>query len=243
MRWDAKTVHGRLLRWPLRFIPESAVLPVLSGPLRGSKWVAGSAPHGAWFGTLERSKLSIFVSSLRPGMVVWDIGANVGLYTLCSSRRVGRGGRVYAFEPMPENLVHLRAHLELNGIENVEIEEKAVIDRETVVRMKQGDSPSEWHLDPGGEHEVSSIALDSWLERKSARSPHVLKIDVEGSEAAVLRGGVETLRRHRPVIYLSLHSESERLACGRILLEIGYRLRSWEPGQPTETTSEWIAEA
>jgi FkbM family methyltransferase len=243
MRWDAKTVQGRFLRWPLRLIPEGAVLPVLSGPLRGARWVVGSAPHGAWLGMLERSKLRIFQSSLEPGMVVWDIGANVGLYTLCSSFGVGASGRVYAFEPMPENLTHLRAHLELNGIENVEIESKAVIDRETVVRMKQGDSPSEWHLDTGGEYAVQSIALDSWLARSAARRPHVLKIDVEGAEVAVLRGAVDTLRRHRPLIYLSLHGETQRLESRELLQEVGYRLRSWEPAEPTETTSEWIAEA
>jgi hypothetical protein len=95
----------------------------------------------------------------------------------------------------------------------------------------------------GPRHDTrSSIALDSWLERKSARSPHVLRSTLKALKLPFC-GGVETLRRHRPLIYLSLHSESERQACGRILREIGYCLRSWEPGQPTETTSEWIAEA
>lgn len=242
MRWDAKTPHGRLLRLPLRIVPKNTVVPVLSGPLRGCRWVVGSAPHGAWVGTLERGKLMTFVASLKPGMVVWDIGANVGLYTLCAATHIRPSGMVYAFEPMPENLVHLRTHLDLNRIDNVRVEEKAVFDRNGVVRMEQGDSPSEWHLDSLGDHEVLSIALDSWLAREGAHPPHVLKIDVEGSEVAVLRGGLETLRRHRPVVYLSLHGEVERYECRRMLLEVGYRVLPWEPECSIENASELIAE-
>ena len=103
-----KQRFGRLLRMPLRLIPPTAVVPVVSAPGRGMRWIVGSAPHGAWLGTLERDKLSRFMARLRPGMTVWDIGANVGLYTLPSARTVGPGGHVIGLRadaekpPLPE---------------------------------------------------------------------------------------------------------------------------------------------
>lgn len=117
---ESRSWLGRVARLPLRCLPKSAVVPMIGRPCRGLWWLAGSAPHGAWLGTLERRKLSHFVSRLRPGMTVWDIGANVGLYTLAAARVVRPGGRVAAFEPLPRNLGFLRRHLDLNGCAGVD---------------------------------------------------------------------------------------------------------------------------
>ena len=92
---DSRSAVGRLIRLPLRLIPSEAVVPIVSGPMCGMKWIAGSMPHGAWLGTLERRKLSDFGKRLHMGMMVWDIGANVGLYSLLSARLVGSSGRVF----------------------------------------------------------------------------------------------------------------------------------------------------
>jgi tRNA A58 N-methylase Trm61 len=89
--------------------------------------IAGSAP-GAWLGTLERAGLNHFVRRLRRGMTVWDVGANVELYTLPSARAVAPTGRVCSFEPMPRNLDLPRRHVVMNGLSNVEIYEAAVGD-------------------------------------------------------------------------------------------------------------------
>jgi hypothetical protein len=118
---DSRSTLGWLIRVPLRLVPDTAVVPILSDPLRGMRWIAGSAPHGGWVGTLEREKLRSFVTRLRSGMTVWDIGANVGLYTLLSARVAGPTGRVYAFEPIPRNLRFLRRQIALNGLTNVEV--------------------------------------------------------------------------------------------------------------------------
>ena len=117
---------GRALRWPLSLIPEGTVVPVLQGPLRGAKWVVGSTVHGCWLGVYEATKQGTFVRHLRPGDVVWDIGANVGFFALLAARRVAPGGRVHAFEPLPDNLRWLRRHLELNPELEVVVHDKAV---------------------------------------------------------------------------------------------------------------------
>jgi FkbM family methyltransferase len=174
-------------------------------------------------------------------MTVWDVGANVGLYTLPAARRVRPKGWVYAFEPMPCNLRFLRRHLALNRVVNVTVCEAAAWDMSGTVRMVGGDSPSEWRVHPQGEWEVRAIALDDWRVQSGSPPPDVIKIDVEGSEDAVLRGATETLVRYRPVIYLALHGERQGRECRRRLEQWGYRVASLE-GLSLDASSEWRAE-
>ena len=240
---DARTAVGRWLRLPLRLLPAETVVRVVSGPMRGMRWVVGAAPHGAWLGTLEREKLSWFVERLRPGMVVWDVGANAGLYTLPSARVVAPGGRVYAFEPMTRNIAFLRRHIAMNRLVNVDVRETAVADVTGTLRMAEGDSPSEFHVDPHGDHEVAVTTLDSWRAAAASPPPDLVKIDVEGSEGAVLRGGARTLSEGRPAIFLSLHGERQRCECRHLLDRWGYRVSSIERGVTPAVSSEWLAEA
>jgi FkbM family methyltransferase len=207
------------------------------------RWVVGSTTHGAWLGTLERRKLSSFVRRIRIGDTVWDVGANVGLYALPSARACGPAGRVFAFEPVPRNADCLRRHLVLNDLHNVEVVEAAVGRQAGRVRMVDGGSPSECHIDPGGALEVNAIGLDQWRAACDAPAPALVKIDVEGAEVDVLEGAGETLARHRPPIYLALHGERQRRGCRAWLARWGYHIVSAEAGQPAETSSEWLAEA
>lgn len=109
-----RSVLGRVLRAPLRLIPPGTVLPVLQGRLRGARWIVGAGTHGCWLGSYEYGKRRLFERLVRPGQVVWDVGANAGFYTLLASRLVGSTGSVVAIEPLPRNLSYLRRHLELN---------------------------------------------------------------------------------------------------------------------------------
>ncbi len=216
---------------------------MLSGPMRGMQWIAGSMPHGAWVGTLERRQLTHFAMRLRPGMTVWDIGANVGLYTLPSARKVAPGGLVFAFEPLQRNLQYLKRHIALNRLTNVVVVDLAVSDATGFLRMCEGDSPSEFHADPRGNLSIPSVALDEWWEGSNSRPPDAVKIDVEGAETAVLRGAAGTLSKYRPPIFLSLHGEPQRRACGALLDAWGYCVRSFGNGRGEEESGQWLAEA
>jgi FkbM family methyltransferase len=208
----------------------------------GMRWVVGSMPHGAWLGILERYKLTRFIKRLRPGMTVWDIGANVGLYTLPSAHAVGPTAHVYAFEPLPRNLGYLHQHIALNHLANVVIVPAAVGDSRGFLRMAEGNSPSEFHVDPLGDIIVPAIVLDDWLAEMGSSPPDLVKIDIEGAENAVLRGGAHTFSKHRPPIYLALHGERQRQECGALLSDWGYRLASLERGHDPDFSSEWLAE-
>jgi FkbM family methyltransferase len=122
------------------------------------------------------------LSSVRPGDVVADVGANVGLYAVALARRVGAMGRVIAYEPDAGNAELLRRNVALNDVEGV------VEVRQAAVGAERGEIPflsdrQQSRFDPEGPSQVSVVTLDEELERLA-----LLKIDVEGFECAVLDG-------------------------------------------------------
>ncbi len=201
-------------------------LPILAGALRGRWWLPASRGKVLRIlnGTYEREQSRLFRELLRPGDTVLDVGGHVGYYTLLSSVLVGERGTVWAFEPNPRNAGFLRRHAEINGRRNVRVTQAAVSDREGTARFDFGTGSGTGHLAEGGALEVRTVALDEFC-REHALRPSAVKIDVEGAELAVLRGGEETLRRDRPVIFLSTHGAEVHRGCTAWLRERGYALR------------------
>lgn len=214
---------GRLIRQPLRMIPSNATLRVLSGPLRGARWIAGSSTHGCWLGSYEQSFQSLFFSLVPDGGVVWDIGANVGLYSLLAARK---GAKVLAFEPLPENLAFLHRHVELNSLqERIELFPMAASDHdgEAMFRIVPGNR-SEGSLGPDGTLAVRTIRLDSL-----GIVPDLIKIDVEGNEYAVLSGARQTLTVYHPSVLVALHTGDSQ--CRDLLVELGYEVTETATGE------------
>lgn len=220
------SVFGRALRLPLRLIPETAVLPVLQGPLRGKKWIAGSSSHGCWLGSYEYQKQRRFQSSVRPGDVVFDVGANVGFYSLLASVLVGSQGKVYAFEPLPQNLRFLIRHLELNRVGNVSAFETAISDRSGVARFQEARNNSMGKLAESGSLTVNTTTIDELVACGECAPPDLLKIDVEGAELAVLQGARQTLATRRPTLFLATHGQEIHGECCRLLKSLGCTLDS-----------------
>jgi FkbM family methyltransferase len=216
----------KILRLPLRLIPREAALKILSGPLRGKKWVAGAASHGYWLGTYERDVLDAFVKAIHRGATVYDIGANVGLYTLLASVSAGAAGWVYAFEPVERNLVYLRRHLALNKVENCQVLEVAVADLEGQTRFARSrEGHSMGRLANNGELQVRCVTLDGCIYgRAGLRPPDVLKIDVEGAEREVLRGARRSIAEFHPTVFLEVHGTEQHHDCRDFLRGLGYEL-------------------
>ena len=231
---------GKLLRLPLRFIPPDAVVPILQGRLRGQKWIVGSSNHGCWLGSYEWDKRVAFEHVVGDGGVVFDIGAHVGFYTLLASVLVGPSGKVIAFEPVPRNVCYLQAHLRLNHVSNGEVIEAAVSDRPGVASFAQGPSSSTGHLAPGGLLCVKTVSLDQLVAEREAPPPTCMKIDVEGGEARVLRGGSFVLSTFRPTVFLATHGSEVHRECCRLLRSVGYELKPID-GRSLEETDEIVA--
>jgi FkbM family methyltransferase len=214
----------RLIRWPLRCLPRQAVVPIVCGRLRGKRWVVGAGPHGYWAGIYEAEKQRLLQRFVRRGDCVFDVGANAGFFTLLASELVGPGGQVVAFEPLPRNVAYLQRHLRMNRVSNVRLCAAAVGDAAGTALFTIAGHPSMGSLSARGTLPVHVVTLDDFVDNKRLRPPQVIKIDVEGAEAAVLRGAAEILTRHKPHILLSGHGTAQQLACAALLADLGYEL-------------------
>jgi FkbM family methyltransferase len=193
--------------------------PILRGPLAGKKWLLASRTN-FFLGTYEPEQTQAFQRVIKPGDIVYDVGAHYGYYTLLSSILAGPTGKVFAFEPSPANIARLQAHLRANGCANVSVEELALSDAEGTARFDNQTGSGTAHLSSQGSIEVRTATLDSLGSRLPP--PQVVKIDCEGAEVMVLEGGEKTLRSTHPAIFLSTHGEDLKQACFRLLGRWGY---------------------
>ena len=135
---------------------------------------------------------------------------------------VGSRGRVYSFEPLPENLIYLKEHLRLNGIGNVMVVEAAVADRCGFATFQEGDNRFGGRLCQHGDLRVKIISLDELIAQCELPVPDYLKIDVEGAEFLVLKGAEAIIGEQHPTIFLSLHGNEVREQCGNFLRGLNY---------------------
>lgn len=143
---------------------------------------------------------------------------------MLASELVGPSGQVVAFELLPVNLAFLKRHRRLNHVANVRLFEAAVADEPGTALFAVSAHPSMGSLSAAGTLPVRVVTLDGVLRQNQIRPPQVIKIDVEGAEAAVLRGAVETLRRHRPRVLLAGHGTAQQQQCAALLADEGYEL-------------------
>jgi FkbM family methyltransferase len=223
------TLVGRLGDLALRPLAGKPVA-VRHGPARGLRMQA--APRSlAWLtGKVEPAVQRVLVEHVKRGQTVVDAGASVGFHTLLAARLVGPGGAVVAFEPSPADAAALRLNAGLNGFANVTVVEQALSQSEDEAYLdRPGEATATLLGAPApGALGVTTTSLDAFLDRWDGDPPELVKIDVEGHEAAVLEGMRTTLRRVRPVLVLELHGDSGLVTA---LDDAGYSTRLLEPGR------------
>jgi FkbM family methyltransferase len=239
-RIDPKSVKGKLLRLPLRLLRPGMIMPILSGPLRGKKWVVGSSVHGCWLGTYEYEKQMLFSRIVSPKSTVFDMGGNVGFYTLLASKRVGPDGKVFVFEPLPRNLSYLRKHLELNQANNVTVIDAALSDKNGFAFFDAGPRGEMAHIASSGKSQVRTWTLDHLLELGQIQLPDCIKMDIEEAEFDALRGAKSLLSKAHPTIFLATHGTIVHRECCGLLQSLGYRLVPID-GNALENSREIIA--
>ena len=232
------SVLGKVIRLPLYLIPSSTILPILQGKLRGKRWIKGSSINGCWLGTYELDKQVLFTKELKPEMVVYDIGANVGYYTLLASTLVTNEGKVYSFEPFPENVAYLNKHLELNKISNVSVIEKAISNQNGKLKFEIGENNSVGKISDTGTIVVETISIDDFIKQGYPK-PDVIKMDIEGAEYVALTGAHHLLKSNKPIIFLATHSPELRTNCLNLLFEYGYRI-TCIGNKPLDESDEFI---
>ena len=191
--------------------------------------MVGASTHGCWLGTYEPEAQAAFARLIREGDVVYDVGANAGFFTLLAAKLAGERGTVYAFEPFPRNVSHLRRHLQLNGV-NATVLDVALSSKSGTARFASAAHASMGKLDTAGDLEVHTETVDELVRTGRILPPSFIKMDVEGAEYDVLRGAADTLSRHRPPMLLSTHGSEVHGRCCTFLAELGYRFETVRDG-------------
>jgi FkbM family methyltransferase len=218
-------------------------IEVAAGGLAGMRLsldLAGEKDY--WLGTYEPQLQAAVEELVRPGMVAYDVGANIGYVSLLLARAVGEGGRTYAFEALPANLARLRANLALNPIGGrVQVIEAAVVDKTRKVSFLVGPSGGMGKAKGSAGREkytyeetlkVQGLSLDQFFYDTGHPPPQVVKMDIEGGEVLALPGMQRILSEARPLTLLELHGGEAAKAAWETLSNAGYRICEMKPGYP-----------
>ena len=210
-------------------------------------------------GIWEPELWSSISATLPEGGVFLDVGAHIGYFSVKAARKVGKTGRVVAFEPNPETLNLLRDNVSANRAENVVVEPIACTDREQMLtlfaaaffntgRASLGRQNADFSRDgPPKEYTVRGRPIDDVVRELNLTRVDVIKIDVEGAEVFVVKGAMNTLKRFHPKLIVevipaqlaSLKSTPEDLIAA--IKAAGYNHS--RPINPEKIDWEWTVQA
>ena len=202
-----------------------------AGPLEGYRIAS--------YDSKEPETLDWLDQNLRPGDVLFDIGANIGLYSMYAAA-VQPTARVYAFEPVATNMVRLMRNVSLNGFANIVPMNMAVSDRSSFNFMALSAlTPGAALHEFGGANKTIlsqggfSCSLDELVSKHGLPQPQLVKIDVDGHEGAVINGArtVFSSPLCRSVLVEFSQAEAEGSALYRLLVDCGFKqtaVSAWE---------------
>lgn len=188
----------------------------------------------------EAGTVRWIAENVREGDVFYDVGANIGLYTLLAARRVGATGRVYAFEPHVANVQSLLANVAANGLEGrVRVISSALNDKEgwfdfhyksdvpgtsmsQLGATKDGD---EREFRPRFAEYKHATTVDSLVARGEIEPPTHVKLDVDGNEGLIISGMAQTLRTHPPKTFQVEINARYKAQVFALLSDAGFTMR------------------
>jgi FkbM family methyltransferase len=200
----------------LALCPSLRLPRVGSHPLRSGKalWIHLNPRFEMEYleGNYEPTLWRVLQSHLTPGAVFYDVGAHIGLFSLIAARNLGVQGSVFVFEPDPSNVRRIEEHASRNRLDALGIIPKAAWSTDGRMKFQRACFQSSMNRGAIAEEnlaageftiEVETVSLDSFGSEHPL--PSIIKIDVEGSEAAVLRGSEGIFRSAKPVVVCEIH--------------------------------------
>lgn len=186
-----------------------------------------------WLGAKDTWELMHLRRFLKPGCVVLDVGANCGYYALTLAAALKGKCEIHAFEPHPLTNARLVKHIQWNDMTNVVHPYRvALTDVTGTARMvERSDNSGATRISDGDDgFEVQTVTLDEFAAANGISRVDCVKIDVEGVEARVLRGGRRTFEQFKPIVLIEFWpfglaragSTAEEVAS--LLEELGYLL-------------------
>ena len=183
------------------------------------------------YGEYSEAEVQVWADYLKPGNIVFDVGANTGSHTVAFSRLVGPTGSVFAFEPERTAFYALAGNVAINNLKNVYCYQQALGNENGSIRVPE--------LDYDKTTNFGGVSLDA----DYSESPHyvvgmnkidsislprldLVKIDVEGMEKVVLEGGVENINKFKPVLYVENDRADKSEALIAFIKSLGYQIYS-----------------
>mgnify|MGYP000888366958 CR=1 FL=1 len=248
---------ARLLRKGLNnSVPQGmARMTVAAGDLRGAQLdLDMRIEKDYWLGTYELELQHAIQHFVKPGMIAFDVGANIGYISLLLARAVGAEGKVLSVEALPANIQRLQEHTTLNPFAaNVTVLHAAVVDASKAVTFlvhsstsmgKAVGSAGRSDEKYANEIKVDGVSLDDLVYKHEYTAPDVIKMDIEGGEVLAMRGMKRLLKEKRPLMMIELHGHEAAQAVWKTLYTAGYtfhRMQEHYPKVSSEDELDWKA--
>lgn len=191
--------HAKFRRWDFKlYLPP--------------KWRGGGCTSPFLFREDYEPEVKLLEKFLQPGMTVVDGGANTGVFTFTAAHLVGPRGRVVAFEPGTACFAALNQSVRLNEAHHITLRQQALSDRTGTARFyHHDDQENSFSLGGAGGvtyEEVNTVTLDAIAAELKLDQVDFIKLDVEGAEALVFRGGADVLQQCRPLVLFEVNPEA-----------------------------------
>lgn len=195
-----------------------------------------------YFG-FEENEIAFLKKYLKPGDTFFDVGANIGLFSLNATDLIKPNGKIFAFEPTPETFKRLESNISLNHIENIKPINIGISDHEGKLNFNISNSGYDaWNsfakidkLENGSSIEVNVKSLDQFIRENAVDLPSLIKIDVEGWEKFVILGAQHLLNQSNAPVLMIEFTETNAFAAGYYCGELfdliksyGYELYSYD---------------
>jgi FkbM family methyltransferase len=221
---------------------------IAAGVLRGMRMKLDlQSEKDYWLDTYEPDLQDAASQLIQPGMVVYDIGANIGYISLMAARLVKATGHVFSFEALPGNVERLKTNIDLNNLTGqITAIHAAVTDQtgEAVFLAHESGAMGKAMGSAGREEQyttemrVPGIAMDDFVYQQGNQPPQVIKMDIEGGEGMALRGMGNILSNIRPIFMIELHGQKAAQQVWEKLTSARYSIHRMQIGMPEVTALE-----
>lgn len=183
------------------------------------------------YGDYQLEETKFFNQFIQKGDVVLDVGANIGTHALWFAKKVGKRGRVLAFEPQRLIFQTLCANMAINSITNVDCKQMGVGSVQKLIDLPVLDPTKKANfggLNIQGHDSGEKVAVCK-IDDMGLKRCDFIKIDVEGMEPDVLMGGLNAIAKLRPYIYMEVDREENHGLIVEILQELKYIIEGHSP--------------
>lgn len=174
------------------------------------------------YSSFEEAEINFIKSFLQPGDCFFDIGANIGLFSLHASPKIRENGCIYAFEPTPTTYERLQKNIILNNFKNIKTENIGMsYSVDTVEFHISNNGYDAWNsivplseLDNYSTINVNTNTIDNFIKSRMIKHVDLVKVDVEGWELNVLKGAAELMSRHDAPVLMVEFTEENAFSAG-----------------------------